>query len=1326
MEDEASDRSWNSEVSTTASEVHVTKHLHAVDEKMDNKAKQDGNKKRHKDIEISRFTTGQKGALLTALNKRAQNGPVTKQVRVQLLEDTPAAAREYATQDGKNRQDNLDTVKTVAAATAAAIAATVPLLKAEKALEVGSVSQLENKLQEANRLLQQITEHQNKIQTPPTEVYHGERVRELEMQLAKLTEQRLQHLEKLQQQQIQMQSHFISSTMNGGKYRHQPYEVSVPAPIPVTVPQKLVPNQPTKISHSKNCEKEQDDSGKSPLETPAPRRFAPVPIAKDVGVPNIKVQGKENFEKSSNTMHLGTGVFLQKVLEEDGSTCFSSPSNTQMNVKKGYIPSYNDSFGVPPIDMDTSTKYFSQSTNPKANSAVKKANDVLHDLALLKQEMHGMLQLQPSLLSFGKPQKSMCDDAKRILRDVQNKKKVLEENLQAVARAKDGVDMYSLIDSLVTDSNAAEKIRIKKTVGDWIAKMDIEIQTLQEMNESLQVNEELLNRVYGRPTYQGQRSTLKKDPYLRFNSPSPKSKPRRPRVVEIVRAEPRFAFCPSKDAMEMSSPIEGHLIPMAIPLGRSQSKGNSPVPYSVIITQPQTTTVNVSIPPSSPKLFPKTVKPNIAVVEMKSEIKDPSQLTVQVLPCVDIDSIASDSISQEVTPSPSIPPPSKPDIQLPVHVDTEEEVLQFPGSSFVQVIDITQDDVCEDEVPEPLIQVNGWSEIALLQYHGIPFPPDHLSPVPQVATDILEGIITRKESLENRLFNRVEQEIMAQILNGIHPMRQDAISNISTSDTEKSGSISSDIVEAAGGEGLQLFVDAGLPVDSILVRQYVEEALAEMIAIMLGERESQNMQKSPPRESVLQVTDEISLVPTPVSTPPMSPLLHEKEFSIVKTPELSPQPSVAEPVFEEDQADNTGDRQAMEIVKTPFATPVASPNATPPRAPTPASLTSEKQKETECPTPWNTTDRPLEEENPHSLREISNKDSIVMTVAWDEEPESLISAPSPLPEKSQSPLQPKPRSPSPIYSHSTAPSTDLSTLTVTITETETTDRPLSEGELLYSYERMAAELAVAKGGVVCPDFPGSLSSTLHDARDMEYDPPSEGQVIHGKQNGAHKDPVLSLLARFNQDLVTPLDACYPPVVGISSGSEEENSMGEISEGQRPRFTTAAEQVVVGHSALMGRASYANQAAGHHHRHLSSPGQYNALSGANPLDHFSSGPMSIGELGSHKVPDLHPHIDISVERPTVVSSTFQSLTQGSEEPQLDYPPIHTHYIQVKTSNDSSKDVLEDLDRTLVEPSSYLSSPLSEMAPGPSKRMSVIIPSMMDIRTTSESELSGSDL
>lgn len=44
-------------------------------------------------------------------------------------------------------------------------------------------------------------------------------------------------------------------------------------------------------------------------------------------------------------------------------------------------------------------------------------------------------------------------------------------------------------------------------------------------------------------------------------------------------------------------------------------------------------------------------------------------------------------------------------------------------------------------------------------------------------------------------------------------------------------------VEAAGGGGLQLFVDTGVPVDSELIRQCVNEVLAETVAVMLGQRE---------------------------------------------------------------------------------------------------------------------------------------------------------------------------------------------------------------------------------------------------------------------------------------------------------------------------------------------------------------------------------------------------------------------------------------------------------------------------------------------------------
>lgn len=44
-------------------------------------------------------------------------------------------------------------------------------------------------------------------------------------------------------------------------------------------------------------------------------------------------------------------------------------------------------------------------------------------------------------------------------------------------------------------------------------------------------------------------------------------------------------------------------------------------------------------------------------------------------------------------------------------------------------------------------------------------------------------------------------------------------------------------VEAAGGGGLQLFVDSSTSVDSALIRQLVDEVLTEHVALMLGHRD---------------------------------------------------------------------------------------------------------------------------------------------------------------------------------------------------------------------------------------------------------------------------------------------------------------------------------------------------------------------------------------------------------------------------------------------------------------------------------------------------------
>lgn len=53
-------------------------------------------------------------------------------------------------------------------------------------------------------------------------------------------------------------------------------------------------------------------------------------------------------------------------------------------------------------------------------------------------------------------------------------------------------------------------------------------------------------------------------------------------------------------------------------------------PAGAIVNKPHPITVTTSIPPSSRKPATGVKKPNIAIVEMKSEKKDPPQLAVQV------------------------------------------------------------------------------------------------------------------------------------------------------------------------------------------------------------------------------------------------------------------------------------------------------------------------------------------------------------------------------------------------------------------------------------------------------------------------------------------------------------------------------------------------------------------------------------------------------------------------------------------------------------------------------------------------------------------------
>nr|XP_056707156.1 protein TALPID3 [Euleptes europaea] len=1272
------------------------------------------------DIFISQYDAGQKEAVRAVFKQRIQNVPVFKEVKVHLLEHAHPDQKDSV----KSTHSDMDSATTIAAATAAAVASAAPLLKVQSDLEakVNSVSEMLNRLQETDKQRQRVTEQQASLaaqqaERPPCH----QRVCKLEKQMTLFMEKRIQHLETLQQQQMNIQSHLINSALNSGGFQAvsvPPFKTVAVAPTvntgrplgnPTSPRQRdLFSTNPWNVqAYSRPFGNRAGRRQKSPLKTPAPRRYAPVPVSKDAKISHKMAKREQPIGEKENVCWLpcfcllGGGRFLEQILNSLESPFSESASPWKEQPTSSKMPwqlereSRSGALQAEPFPVFRNPV---EEFNPIERTA-KKADDVLRDLGQLRREMQGILQEakewksdmngfmkqkdpvllrvpeaqnlpKPSVLQTVQAPKSMLRDAERILRVVRKNKKVLEENLEAIVRAKDGSALHSFIDTLTANRDVLEEIRIRKTVDEWIKTISLEIKdemarkaweegrpdgecrkglglkaqhTVRPTKAGREMKSEsrfpqgstvrrplpaaraalkparkvipkastvvqtdgYLSQIYGRPIYQGHRSTLKKSPYLRINSPPPKLKPPRPKLIESVRgtrvksartqtvpcghskttspkkSRPRLAPCrelqylfsPIKEAPDASGPLEGHLIPMAVPLGQKQINSISPEPAGIIIGQFHPVTVAASIPPAPPKQQPSVQKPNIAVIEMKSEKKDPPKLSMQVLPNVDIDSVSSGSPSGNLAPS--MPLPTQAVMQsTPEDSWNQEEEPKLPGTDFVDA-DLTQvaagGEEGDDGIPEflePLLEFNRRGETGSPPYNGLPFPP--VAPPPQPSADILDEIIERRETLENKLVSWVEQEVMARVISGMYPAQKEAVPDISSSESEESQAVSSDIVEAAGPEGFQLFVSAGVPVNSDMIRQFVSEALAETVAVMLGDREDQKPASAagaPLNVTLLPAKDLLLATPlaTPQATPPpSSPPLREP--SPVRTPEPSPPASEIGVGVRQPMAAAEPEAAAASPVRTPAATPVA----TPPRVATPSPPMSERipdRERTESrlpPNAWGDAELPLEEEKPSPpIGEGGyHPRAVIMSVAKDEELENLVSPPPPEPIESPDPRLQEPPIPScPVHSLSSSLSPEESSLTAT--ETETADRPISEGEVLFSYGQVVAMRVLAEEGLFLPNLSDSLASTLHDAHEMDYDPPSEGQVVLRPHRGHHRDPVLSLFSKLRQaPLASQEDVCR--------SEDTDNSAGELSEGQRLRLTRAAESILVGHSVYMDR------------------------------------------------------------------------------------------------------------------------------------------------------------
>ncbi|NXX76959.1 TALD3 protein, partial [Urocolius indicus] len=258
-------------------------------------------------VVISRYATGQKEALRAVLKQKTQNTPVPKEVKVQLLGNAPTEKKESVGRDSGSAAREADSATTVAAATAAAIATTAPLLKVQNDLEakVNSVSALLHKLQETDKQLQRVAEQQTNMKTQHEKPHCHERVGELQKQMNAFMVQQIQHLGKLQEQQMNIQSHLISSAVNVGGLQ----QIHGPSCSLITK-QSEKPEQPLlthgvssyqrgffPTTYPSQFHSHGIHTQRSLLKTPVPRRYVPEPVSK-----SVKISAKENpvTEKDNN------------------------------------------------------------------------------------------------------------------------------------------------------------------------------------------------------------------------------------------------------------------------------------------------------------------------------------------------------------------------------------------------------------------------------------------------------------------------------------------------------------------------------------------------------------------------------------------------------------------------------------------------------------------------------------------------------------------------------------------------------------------------------------------------------------------------------------------------------------------------------------------------------------------------------------------------------------------------------------------------------------------------------------------------------------------
>ncbi|XP_077967999.1 uncharacterized protein LOC120326220 isoform X3 [Styela clava] len=617
-------------------------------------------------------------------------------------------------------------------------------------------------------------------------------------------------------------------------------------------------------------------------------------------------------------------------------------------------------------------------------------------------------------------------------------------------------------------------------------------------------DEEFVTHVYGRADYHPRRSTVH-NPYIHVNTPVKQPTFRKKQAVEVVKAnlirsaktqtspgasqqQSQYYFSPSASPVNPPisvSPTPGQLIPMAIPLGAPKmSDGHEPAPLLIHQTDPRyvTLTTGSPVPKRTIRVYnPATDglrKPNTAVISVRGE--DGPDLSVRKLDNIDIDT------------------PDVSEANLPPAMTMIHQPEGLPGSSVLSRHDQDESEGTDGSLH---IELRGGSE-AQVEYHGPTFPPvappdpRHLN-----ASDIADEI--DKHEIEAETVRWVEQEILARILSELYPPGSQKIQDAGpVEDRDSDQPVGDQSSVLLNPESLQLFIDAGLPIDEATVGRLVEEELVKILREMI--RRPAHDQSTRPKTPISQPAPAPRVhtyqVPTPLPTPEPSPVtsVSERPIGHLHTPSLTPESSMAEslPPREPSPVSSPEPRPPTPKAESPPKTPeeitlVQTPEATPPSTPTPEPVLpstpiSERTKTPvpvtpplEFPDPWGGTQFPLPEEIGANLRQGK--------------PTTFAPPPDPID------LVVRTVTPPP----STPPDRSLSEPDSTTTSSDRGESSISEGQLVISHGEMKPKMKRGHLPEIIEELFGDedversmkFQSTLRDVNDLQdYEPYSDGEV----------------------------------------------------------------------------------------------------------------------------------------------------------------------------------------------------------------------------------------